>query len=106
MKKQPTIKEIEKAVRNCLTVDVPEDDIQSLTDKIDEFCDDSCEAGFEDGQETGAKEAIEDYEIPDTEKERIGSDYVVEKFADCKTLADFQDAYKWVEITHLNYMGV
>lgn len=61
------------------------------------------EAGKKEGDENGYKRGKEEI-IEDSEFKKFAADFVVEKFTDCKTLADFQDTYKLIFITHLNHM--
>lgn len=63
--------------------------------------------GKKDGIIEGNEEAENSFnadDLEDVEIEKIGCNFVVEKFKDCKTLEEFKDAYKWIETRSFNFM--
>lgn len=79
---------------------IEKDDEQEVVNDIEKLID----KAYDEGIVNGALEYEEDN--PPINEEKIGVDFVVEKFADCKTLEDFQDAYKWIFISHCNHMAI
>lgn len=63
------------------------------------------DAAFDDGEKTGRKnEADEMEQGMELEFERRNTEYVVSEFADCHTLADFQDKLKWIALRSYNFL--
>lgn len=101
---RPTKKQISDAIRGCITIDLPDGEIDDAIEHADELCDESYDAGYNLGMVGGANDY--ENENPPINEEKLCADYVIEKFEDCKTLADFQDAYKWIFNTHCNHMPI
>ena len=73
---------------------------------FEKIIDEVYQSGVTDGEKQGREnQSIEFEQSMETEFEKRNADFVVEKFSDCKTLEDFQEAYKWIFITHCNYMN-
>ncbi len=78
--------------------------IDDLTNQIGDEVEEAYDTGYEDGKESAEDDFSPAEQLSELDAEEIGVNFVVEKFKDCKTLEDFQDAYKWIEtsITKLN----
>jgi len=58
--------------------------------------------GFKEGKKKGEQQYEEDVNAGSFEK--ICTEYVVDQFADCKTLQDFQDKLKEITLRSFNFM--
>jgi hypothetical protein len=58
------------------------------------------EVGDNEGYEHGLEDAFDD----ESACEKINTQYVVEKFSDCKTLGDFQGVFNEIYNQSLNYL--
>lgn len=99
---KPTDRTISQKIRDLITIDLPEDELDDVIDEAQDLCSQSYDAGYNLGMVDGALEYESDN--PPVNEEKSNAAFVVEKFEDCKTLEDFQEAYKWIYITHLNWM--
>lgn len=72
--------------------------LQDLQDKLDYYIQES----YDEGQDDAEPEDID--EVPNLMQEEIGVNYAVEQFKDCKSLEEFQQAYKEIENRSFNFM--
>lgn len=91
-------------------IEVLERNLSEMADAMMSEIQDGFDEGYEKGKEAGEEyaadnfEATEPEEVNDTLAERIGCEFAVEKFKDCKTLEDFQTEYAWIYSRSLNFM--
>jgi hypothetical protein len=75
---------------------------------IEEVYECSYSEGFVDGKKIGNEEGyqkgLEDAFDDESACEKINTQYVVEKFSDCKTLADFHGVFNEIQTRQLNYL--
>lgn len=100
--KQPTRNEIEREINSLITIDLPDGEMYDIVESVDSFCDESYEAGYNEGKNDGVKE----YEAknPPINEEQVSAEYVVAQFSDCKTLSDFQEKFNEIRNRSYNFM--
>ena len=54
--------------------------------------------------EVEVTDALENYEIEETEAEKIGVNYTVKEFKDCQSFDDFKEKYLEVQRRSFNFM--
>lgn len=92
-----TIEDIESLLIRVKNNPLKEERKQMLIDGIDELCDQNFEAGAEYAEQG-------DLDIETRRVEKICTEYAVLQFADCHTLADFQDKLKEITLRSYNFM--
>jgi len=99
---KPTDRTISQNIRNLITIDLPEDELDAVIDEAQDLCSQSYDAGYNLGMVDGAIEYESDN--PPINEEKSNHDFVVEKFSECKTLADFTDVFNELRNRSYNFM--
>lgn len=96
---KPTNKTISAEIRSQITIDLPEGEIDDIIETCDDLCSQSYDAGYNLGMVDGAQEYENDN--PAINEEKLCTEYIVEKFGDCKTLGEFIEVYN--ELRNISY---
>ena len=96
---QPTDTTISLNIRNLITIDLPDGELDEVIDEAKDLCSQSYDAGYNLGMVDGAIEYENDN--PPINEEKSNTEYCVSQFSECKTLEDFQ--CKLTEITNRSY---
>jgi hypothetical protein len=96
---RPTDRTISLNIRNCITVDLPDGELDEVIDEAQDLCSQSYDAGYNLGMVDGALEYESDN--PPINEEKSNSEYVVKSFSECKTLEDFTNVFN--EIRNFSY---
>lgn len=100
-----TKNQLSQRVRNLITIDLPDGELDDVIDECDEIMDESYDAGYnlgyDEGKDEGYQSGREDAFSDESRIEKANTEYCVQQFADCKTLEDFQ--CKLTEITNRSY---
>lgn len=92
MKNRPTKSEIESSLNQFKGLTPLEE--EKLIGIIDDFCENSYDEGQQDYED----------ENPQVNEEKVGVEYCVKAFEDCKTNCDFQDKLKEITTRSYNFM--
>lgn len=100
--KKPNTADISKNIRNMVTIDLPDGELDDVIDKVSDLCSQSYDAGYNLGIVDGALK----YESDNSpiNEEKSNTEFVTEQFAECENFEQFKSIYNEIRNRSYNFM--
>lgn len=98
----PTTATISKNIRNMITIDLPDGELDDVIDEASDLCSQSYDAGYSLGMVDGALEYESDN--PQINEEKSNTEFVTEQFAECENFEQFKSVYNEIRNRSYNFM--